>query len=60
VTDDTSPLRWGILATGGIATRFTEDLARLPGAEVLAVGSRSVAAAEEFAQRHGIARSYGS
>ncbi len=60
MTDDLSPIRWGILATGGIAQRFTEDLVTLPGAEVVAVGSRSVTAAEDFAQRHGIARSYGS
>src|SRR5262245_22258935 len=55
------PIRWGILATGGIATRFTEDLARLPDdAEILAVGSRTSRAAEECAGRHGIPRAYGS
>ena len=34
-------IRWGILATGGIAARFTEDLRLLPDAEVTAVGSRT-------------------
>ncbi|MFV2109100.1 Gfo/Idh/MocA family protein [Micromonospora sp. LOL_015] len=52
--------RWGILATGGIAARFVEDLQLLPDAEVLAVGSRSVASAQAFADRYGIPRAYGS
>jgi predicted dehydrogenase len=55
-----APIRWGILATGGIAAKFTEDLARLPDAEVAAVGSRSLPAAEAFAATHGIPRAYGS
>jgi predicted dehydrogenase len=54
------PVRWGILATGGIAASFTEDLALLPDAEVVAVGSRSQDAADAFAARHGIARAHGS
>jgi hypothetical protein len=55
-----APIRWGILATGGIAAKFTEDLARLPDAEVAAVGSRSLGAAEAFAVTHGIPRAYGT
>jgi predicted dehydrogenase len=54
------PIRWGILATGFIADRFTRDLAEVPGAEVVAVGSRTLAAAQEFARVHGIPRAYGS
>jgi len=53
-------IRWGILATGGIAATFTEDLALLPDAEVVAVGSRTLPAARNFADRYGIARAYGS
>ncbi|MBT8228558.1 MAG: Gfo/Idh/MocA family oxidoreductase [Dactylosporangium sp.] len=53
------PIRWGILATGAIATSFVEDLRLLPDAEVLAVGSRTPAAAAAFAERHGIPRAYG-
>jgi predicted dehydrogenase len=52
--------RWGILATGGIATAFVQDLKLLPDAELLAVGSRSAEAAEAFAGKHGIPRAYGS
>jgi len=53
-------IRWGILATGWIAKLFTEDLAHVPGAEVLAVGSRSLEGAQAFAKTHGIPRAYGS
>ncbi|MEJ3743329.1 Gfo/Idh/MocA family oxidoreductase [Actinomycetes bacterium KLBMP 9797] len=53
-------VRWGILATGGIATAFVEDLRLLPDAEVVAVGSRSQESAEAFAAQHDIPRAYGS
>lgn len=56
----TTPIRWGILATGGIAATFAADLVLLPDAQISAVGSRSLASAEAFAQRHGVARSHGS
>lgn len=52
--------RWGILATGGIATKFVEDLRLLPDAKVVAVGSRSLSTAQAFADRFGIPRAYGS
>ncbi|NLU77248.1 Gfo/Idh/MocA family oxidoreductase [Micromonospora sp. HNM0581] len=52
--------RWGILATGHIAARFAEDLRLVPGAELVAVGSRSAETAERFAQRHGVPRAYAS
>jgi predicted dehydrogenase len=53
------PIRWGILATGGIARSVVEDLQLAPDAEVVAVGSRAQATADAFAQRYGIARAYG-
>lgn len=55
-----SPLRWGVLGTGWIAQRFTEDLLLLPGHAVSAVGSRSRNTAETFAGRYGIERALGS
>ena len=56
----TAPIRWGILATGGIAATFVDDLRYRPDAEVVAVGSRSDEAAEAFAAAHGIPRAHGS
>ena len=53
-------IRWGILSTGSIASTFVDDLRLLPDAEVTAVGSRTAASAERFAQAHGIDRAHGS
>ena len=53
-------VRWGILAPGGIAEKFAADLALVEGAELAAVGSRSQASAESFAERFGFARAHGS
>ncbi|WP_328539075.1 Gfo/Idh/MocA family protein [Streptomyces sp. NBC_00344] len=53
-------VRWGVLATGGIAAAFTADLQGLPDAEVVAVASRTPASAKGFAGRFGIPRAYGS
>ncbi|MFC3576550.1 Gfo/Idh/MocA family protein [Streptomyces yaanensis] len=52
-------VRWGILATGGIAAAFAADLVDLPDAEIVAVASRSEESAKAFAERFGIPRAYG-
>ncbi|MFI8631549.1 Gfo/Idh/MocA family protein [Microbacterium sp. NPDC077663] len=52
-------LRWGILATGGIAHAFTSDL-KTAGLTVTAVGSRRLDSAQEFAEKYGIPRAHGS
>ena len=52
-------LRWGILATGGIATAFASDL-RTAGLDLVAVGSRTQQAADDFAERFGVPRAHGS
>ncbi|WP_243233302.1 Gfo/Idh/MocA family protein [Microbacterium sp. CIAB417] len=52
-------LRWGILATGGIAAAFASDL-RTAGLDLVAVGSRSQASADAFAARFDIPRAHGS
>ena len=61
VTDprDAPPVRWGIIAPGGIAHKFAEAVHGFTAGDVVAwLPGRSRAA--EFASRHGIARSYGS
>ena len=45
---------WGILGTGGIANDFTAMLRSLPATVVRAVGSRSAATADAFADRFDI------
>ncbi|HTW06962.1 MAG TPA: Gfo/Idh/MocA family oxidoreductase [Acidimicrobiales bacterium] len=55
-----SPLRWGILGTGGIARTFVADL-RLGGSGVAtAVGSRRQGSADGFADEFGIANRHAS
>jgi len=60
LTSDAAPVCWGILATGKIAHSFVDDLRLVPSAELAACGSRSMATARAFAERHGVARAYGS
>lgn len=52
-------LRWGIIATGGIAHQFAEGLAASKTGTLVAVGSRTLARAEEFCAKHG-GTAYGS
>ncbi|MFL4903734.1 Gfo/Idh/MocA family protein [Streptomyces sp. MMS24-I2-30] len=52
-------VRWGILATGGIAASFAAALVDLPDAEIVAVASRTEESARAFAERFGIPRAYG-
>jgi predicted dehydrogenase len=53
-------VRWGIISTADINTKVLAGLQGSPAVDVIAVGSRSRASAEEFASAHGIARAYGS
>jgi predicted dehydrogenase len=52
--------RWGILGTGFIAGAFAAGLTALDDAEILAVGSRTQAAADVFANKFNIPRQYPS
>jgi predicted dehydrogenase len=49
-----SPLQWGIIGTGAIAETFVSDLRLTESGVVSAVGSRSQASADRFADAFGI------
>jgi predicted dehydrogenase len=53
-------IRWGIVGPGRIAEKVVEDFAVVPGARAVAVASRSLDRARDFAGRHGLERAYGS
>lgn len=53
-------LRWGIASTGRISTQMAEAVGTIDGADIVAVGSRTQAAADDFAATHGVARAHGS
>ena len=48
-------VRWGILATGRIAHRFAQGLAKSKTGVLQAIGSRDLGRAAEFAREHGAA-----
>ena len=53
-------VRWGILGPGRIAHKFAEGLKAVEGAELVAVGSRTMANAEKFGEEFDIPRRHGS
>ncbi len=56
----TEEIRWGVVGPGRIAEKVVEDFAVVDGARVVAVASRSLDRAQDFATRHGIERAHGS
>jgi predicted dehydrogenase len=56
-----SPLNWGVLGTGRIAGVFTRAVAAIPSAaQLVAVGSRNLASAKQFAAQNHLAKAYDS
>jgi len=55
-----APVRWGILATGGIARTFASDLRLTDSGVAVAVGSRSQGSANRFADEFAIANRHAS
>jgi dihydrodiol dehydrogenase / D-xylose 1-dehydrogenase (NADP) len=53
-------IRWGFLGTGYIAQKFAEALEFIPEAELSAIGSRTLASAQEFARQYHVPRVHGS
>ena len=56
----TEEIRWGVVGPGRIAEKVVEDFAVVDGARAVAVASRSLDRARDFAGRHGIERAHGS
>jgi predicted dehydrogenase len=54
------PVRWAVVGPGRIASKVVPDFVHVPGAELVAVASRSARRASAFAEEHGIGRAYGS
>jgi predicted dehydrogenase len=55
-----SQVRWGIAATGGIATKFARAMPAVVGGKAVAVASRSKERAMRFAAEFEIGHAYGS
>jgi predicted dehydrogenase len=53
-------VRWGIAGPGRIAATVAAEFAHVPDAELVAVGSRSLERAADFAGRFGIPQAFGS
>ena len=53
-------IRWGILGTGKIAKAMAEGLRDTPGAELVAVASRTQESADDFGAQYGVARRHAS
>lgn len=53
-------VKWGIISTGHISSKFADALKILPDAELLAVASRNKKKALEFAEKHHVVRAYAS
>lgn len=54
------PLRWGFLAAGGIANAFANGLSQTDSGKAVAVASRDLKKAKEFATKYKISKAYGS
>ncbi len=52
--------RWGIIAPGRIAHKFAKDLATVEGNKLVAVASRSLERAQDFATQYNAQYAYGS
>ena len=60
-SENSSPIRWGILACGGIAEKFAADLvAHVADGVVYAVASRDLSKAQAFGTKHNAVKAFGS
>ena len=54
------PLRWGVVGTGGIANAMAPRIKQAANAELVAVSSRKMETAREFADQHGVGQAFDS
>ena len=54
------PIRWGFVGTGSIANSMARTLKGAPSGELAASSSRTLEKAEEFADKHGASKAFGS
>lgn len=55
-----SKIKWGIISTGTIANAFAQDFACVQEGALLAVASRNIKKAQDFADKYSIPKAYGS
>ena len=53
-------IRWGIIGLGNIANKFAVDLATVENTELVAVASRNMQNANNFAEKHNAKKAYNS
>ena len=53
-------IRWGIIGLGKIANKFATDLASIEHVELVAVASRNIQNANNFAEKHNAKKAYSS
>jgi len=53
-------IRWGIIGLGKIANKFATDLASIKNVELVAVASRNIQNANNFAKKHNAKKAYSS
>jgi len=53
-------IKWGIISTGHISEKFAAALAILPEAELVAVASRNLESATQFAEKFNVQKAYSS
>lgn len=59
MSNDLHTVRWGVMGTARIATRVTNAIHAVEGAEATAIASRSAERAAAWAAEHNVQRSYG-
>ena len=57
---DAGPVRWGVVGTGGIANSMARMMAMADNTQLVAVSSRRMRTANEFAQRYELEHAYDS